>query len=357
MRPGPESYNQDLEDWDARAHDVAVGRNINGRRPAALRPPLACVGAVLAARYGLSGVQLEDLSSSTGLNAVWRAHAAHQSVVVRWHVGRSKSDVQGLVEHLRYLERAGIPAERIVLDRLGQGLTPASKGCFVTVHKFIPAIGCFPTNEAALATIASYHNAVWNRRTPVRPPPHVAHLGFVERAEVIRVALDRLAPDWQRTSYGRACERALKQLERVVTSSAYTELPQVPVHGDARPGNMLQHGGAVHLIDFDFLAQAPRLVDVCSSLAVAAMVNSRDPVTALQQHLNRYDACVPAPDRILNAAERACAPVFASAHLVTAGVLVALQLNNWGIRNGRGRLLRAIRLLAALEQDSDQSRK
>ncbi len=244
---------------------------------------------LLADAYGWNPISDEVTPLGGAVNGVARIHTDIGDLVVRVHrpwTGPARlTAVHAVQDRLRTLV---IPIPRVVASSSGQTFVtipgdpsgPPRQGAehdrLVEVTEAVIADSTEETRDRAdlvLAMLAPLHNALAAvDRASVPQPTYAAHVDVLEAIAWLDETDDAFAtcashPDFPRASAVRTIARELIERIRRDRLALEPHLPRQLVHGDLGFGNVLvRDGRVVAVLDFDFMAERPRIFDLAYSL-------------------------------------------------------------------------------------------
>ncbi|HVX43544.1 MAG TPA: phosphotransferase [Mycobacteriales bacterium] len=271
--------------------------------------------AQIAAAFGLA-----EPTAHTDLSAGWTTNLRLEvpgrgSLIARVHT-RTPADRLAAIQHARrVVAAAGIPALPPISP---PDFVQLAGGSLVELEPYIEwnaKMNTVPLLEKGFGVLARTHDALRKSAIPDagRTAPRANHIAAEDAAEATRRGAARMR-GWGDPVLSRFADR----VERHIDAVSAAELPLQPAqlrqlgHGDFWDDNVLfRDGELVALLDFDFLAERPRIDDLALTLYFFLLEPGRALPTAadraqVRRFVAAYDA---ATDRPLSAAERAALPL------------------------------------------------
>lgn len=241
----------------------------------------------LADAYGWNPISDEVTPLGGAVNGVARIRTGIGDLVVRvhrpWTASARLTAVHAVQDQLRTL---GIPIPSVVATSAGgifvtipgdpSGTAGAEHERLVEVTRFVPADPGKETRNHAdvvLSMLASLHNALATVDPASVPrPAYAAHVDVLEALAWLGDTDSAFAtcanhPCFIRAKTVRETARALIGRIRTDRLALESQLPRQLIHGDLGFGNVLaRHGKVVAVLDFDFMAQRPRIFDLAYAL-------------------------------------------------------------------------------------------
>lgn len=241
----------------------------------------------LATAYGWTLVSDDVMPLGGAVNGVVRIHSSIGDLVIRVH--RPWTDpvrlaaVHAVQDRLR---TRGIPIPSVIRAAGGEtfvtisgnpiGRSGTEHDRLVEVLQTVDADGDTTSRERAdiiLSTLAPLHRALATiDPTSVPQPAYAAHVDVSEALVWLDDTDAAFAacgnqPGFRRASTVRGAARLLIERIRMDRLALDAELPRQLVHGDFGFGNVLVRGDrVVAIVDFDFMAERPRVFDLAYAL-------------------------------------------------------------------------------------------
>lgn len=241
----------------------------------------------LADAYGWNPISDEVTPLGGAINGVARIQTDIGDLVVRvhrpWTAPGRLAAVHAVQDGLRTI---GVPIPSVVTTSAGQtfvtipgdpfGPPGAEHDRLVEVTEAVaadPSAVTWEHAELAFSMLAPLHNALATiDPASVPQPTYAAHVDVLEVIAWLDETDAAFAtcsghPDFLRANTVRGTTRELIERMRQDRTALEPHLPRQLVHGDLGFGNVLVRAGrVVAVLDFDFMAERPRIFDLAYSL-------------------------------------------------------------------------------------------
>ncbi|WP_152362206.1 phosphotransferase enzyme family protein [Microlunatus speluncae] len=241
------------------------------------------------------------------------------SLVVRIHRGSTTAARLAAVQAARdVVAAAGVPTVRPLTTPDGEPFVALRSGRLIEVEPWVRWNERMNTPillERGFAVLGRVHDALRTASMPAAAATvdHANHLHSEEAAAATRRGAERLR-DWHDVILTPLADRVVRHVDAVTAAEEPLRDQQVRqlVHGDFWDNNVLfRDGELAAVIDFDFMANRPRIDDLALTLYFYLLEPGRDLPTAadrrqIRRFVDAYDAGTSLP---LSPGERAALPL------------------------------------------------
>jgi homoserine kinase type II len=282
-------------------------------------PPSAAVVSEVVTAFGLAEpVGWRDLGGGWTTNLQLN-YAAHDSVVCRIHRAHTSPDRLSAIQLARdVVSAAGIPAVQHLPARDGSSFVMLGSGRLVELEPYVQwneQMNTVPLLEAGFGILARIHYALRSAAIPAagRSTIYANHIYSEDAAAATHQGVARIR-SWNDFVLSRFADRVVRHIDAVDAAEGPLRDRQVAqvVHGDFWDNNVLFRDHRVAaVLDFDFMAERPRIDDLALTLYFYLLDPGRALPTAadraqVRRFLDAYDA---ATTLKLSAEERAALPL------------------------------------------------
>jgi len=210
------------------------------------------------------------------LNDVFIVQTRRNRYILKKHVVRNtEAKLRAVISLLGYLKSRNFPCDYLIPTKSNDYFIEFRGGIY-SLHNFIDGSNYSSTKElnseqiiVATKVLAEYHRVVWEFKPEGENlEPSDLPLMFTCDASWFRLYIENHCHVFANKEQYHLTLANIEKLEKNLAHKGILPLPHVPIHGDFGAHNMMFRGNRfAGVFDWDLLQYAPRMVDVCGSLA------------------------------------------------------------------------------------------